>query len=162
MQRTKQVQAKSSFGICTSELFACTFCSPHFVSQWVDRQRAKKNSLSDAKVEKLGKIGFRWAKPRFKTKWEWKYRELCQYYRQHGHSDVRTKCPGNPALGRWASKQRAEYKKFLGGGETCITREQVEKLNLVDFQWSAKPRYYRAPVPETGDAPKENGPSRAL
>lgn len=136
-----------------------------FRSQWVARQRrekrarekGEKNYMSDGKLGKLVKIGFRWAKPRLKTNWERKYRELCQYYRQHGHSDVPTKCPGNPTLGRWASKQRTEYKKFLDGGPTPMTEEQVEKLNLLDFQWNATLRCNRAPVPETGVALHENG-----
>lgn len=112
---------------------------------WVNKQRmdkrdfdeGRKTSLTQEKLQKLNKIGFQWAKHKGTSGWDQKYIELSAYYREHGHSNIPTKCPENTALGRWVSTQRSEYKKFLDGQSKYMTTKRVEQLNAIKFKWDA-------------------------
>ena len=68
-----------------------------------------------------------------------KYHELREYKNQHGNCDVATKYSPNPALGRWVSTQRSEYKKFRDGTSKHMTQEKINKLNRLGFKWEMLP-----------------------
>jgi len=49
---------------------------------------------------------------------------------------VPTKYEKMPALGRWVSTQRAQYKIYLEGKESPMTQERVDKLSALGFTWN--------------------------
>ena len=52
---------------------------------------------------------------------------------------VPTKYSTNPALGRWVSTQRSQYKLFVDGEKSTMTQERVERLNSIGFVWNVLP-----------------------
>ena len=42
------------------------------------------------------------------------------------------------SLGSWVAVQRKEYKLFLKGKQTKMTRERIQRLESVGFEWVAK------------------------
>lgn len=111
--------------------------------QWVNKQRMekkfmdeeKRTSMTEAKVQNLERIGFKWAKRKGQVSWNIKYEELKQFHAQQGHCDVPTKYKENQALGRWVSTQRSEFKKFQEGRSKHMTNERIDKLNRLQFKW---------------------------
>ena len=90
------------------------------LASWVKRQRyqyklkvedGKRSTLTPERYQKLVNIGFVWKSQ--KCKWETKFRELTKFVQQHGHCDVPTKYPANPALGTWVKSQRSLYRSYL-------------------------------------------------
>ena len=117
--------------------------------QWVNKQRMEKKFLDEGQNKKtsmtakrarlLESIGFAWAKRKGEHSWNEKYHELCQFKERHGNCDVPTKYTPNPALGRWVSTQRSEYKKFLKGSSKLMTRQKIASLNRIGFKWEMIP-----------------------
>lgn len=110
---------------------------------WVNKQRmerkakeeGRKNSLTDAKLQALEEVGFMWAKRKGQPSWDARYQELRDYHRRFGHVDVPTKYKPNPALGRWVSTQRSQYKLWINREESQMTQDRVEKLQQLGFKW---------------------------
>lgn len=115
---------------------------------WVNKQRMEKKawdnrndenaiptSLTENKLAELEKVGFAWAKPKGEESWYGKYNELLEYHHRNGHCNVPTKYTPNPALGRWVSTQRSQYKDLLRGRPTKITQKRIELLNMLHFTW---------------------------
>lgn len=93
-----------------------------------------RSSMTNAKLQHLNAIGFAWAKRKGDFSWNEKYRELMEYKTQYG-SDPPTKYTANRALGRWVSTQRSQYKQYLAGESTYMTKERVALLNRANFEW---------------------------
>jgi hypothetical protein len=51
---------------------------------WVNKQRSKRSSLSQQKVQALDSIGFDWGTRRGDQVWRSKFNELVEYKRRHG------------------------------------------------------------------------------
>lgn len=110
-------------------------------------EEGKRTSMNDMKLEALESIGFTWAKRKGEASWMHKYHELEAFLRKHGHCNVATKYAPNPALGRWVSTQRSEYKKFQksrrsgGGGNKSkhMTQTKIDMLNGLGFKWEMLP-----------------------
>jgi Helicase associated domain len=117
--------------------------------QWVNKQRMekkfmdeeKRTSMTARKVEALESIGFTWAKRKGDASWMCKYNELQAFAEQFGTCDVPTKYAPNPALGRWVSTQRSEYKIFMqsGGRSRHLTQGKIDMLNSLGFKWEMIP-----------------------
>jgi hypothetical protein len=101
----------------------------------------KRTSMTMHKVGCLESLGFTWAKRKGEASWMLKYNELKLFLEQHGHCDVATKYGPNPALGRWVSTQRSEYKLFLrtGGRSKHMTQTKINMLNSLGFKWEMVP-----------------------
>ena len=48
---------------------------------------------------------------------------------------VPTKYPANPALGRWLSTQRSQYKLYMDGERSTMTEQRVRRLDSIGFVW---------------------------
>ncbi|KAL3800305.1 hypothetical protein HJC23_003601 [Cyclotella cryptica] len=104
---------------------------------WVNKQRMerrklernKTSSLSPMRLAKLDALGFNWGKEKGQASWDAKYKEICAFKRKHGHCNVKTKDKENPALGRWVTSQRADYKNDRLG------EDKIDKLNAIGFCW---------------------------
>lgn len=104
---------------------------------WVMGQRIEYKKLANgeickltaAKIQKLNDIGFNFVKrPRY-LKWEDRIEQLMEFKAKHGH----LKIPMNDTmLGEFASRQRAEYTKYLEGC-TNIGMNEAREKQLTDL-----------------------------
>jgi Helicase associated domain len=118
-------------------------------NKWVNKQRMekkfmdenKRSSMTMSKVHALESIGFTWAKRKGDASWMYKYNELQVFVQQFGTCDVPTKYSPNPALGRWVSTQRSEYKIFMqnDGRSRHLTQQKINMLNSLGFKWEMIP-----------------------
>merc|ERR1712232_1053928 len=99
-------------------------------------EKRKKSSLTPLKLEALNKVGFMWAKRKGQASWDERYKELKVFRATFGNCDIPTKYKQNPALGRWVSTQRSQYKKMQEGKESSMTPDRIEKLEKLDFRWT--------------------------
>ena len=120
------------------------------LGEWVTDQRrqyknklAKKpNSLTNEREQKLNKVCFTWIM-RNRVGWDLRYQELAEYKEINGHCMVPQHYEENKALGKWVSKQREQYRLFLQGKASIMKQAKIDKLNSVEFCWSAKSRAAR-------------------
>jgi hypothetical protein len=88
--------------------------------------------------------GFRWTLGTKRPKrtepkpWDERLAELVTYKEEHGDCLVQQNYPGG--LGSFVHKQRTEYKKFLDGRKTVMTREKFEKLTEIEFVFEQRKR----------------------
>lgn len=101
---------------------------------WTDTQRQafSNKKLPQEKIDKLNEIGFLWISPLkdFKNIWDKNYAELEKYYKKNKHCFVKDK--ENIQLKNWVENQRARKDN--------LTREQIKKLNNIEFPWEIKVR----------------------
>ena len=98
-----------------------------------------KTSMTAHRQALLESVGFQWAKRKGEHSWHQKYHELQEYKAHVGNCDVPTKYGPNPALGRWVSTQRSEYKKFRAGRAKHMTQGKIDLLNRLGFKWDMLP-----------------------
>ena len=58
-------------------------------------------------------------------------KDLLAFKRKHGHCSVPTRCPENPALGRWVAAQR--YNRRIDN----LSKSQIRELDRIGFVWSS-------------------------
>jgi phosphoenolpyruvate-protein kinase (PTS system EI component) len=103
--------------------------------QRMEKKNHEKNmrtSLTATKIANLNRLGFEWGKRKGDEAWQARYQELVEYRQTHGNCDVPTKYIANPALGRWVSTQRSQFKTFPN---KHMTQERVNDLNDIGFRW---------------------------
>lgn len=96
-------------------------------------EKNMRTSLTDTKIANLNRLGFEWGKRKGDEAWNTRYLELVEYHQVHGNCDVPTKYIANPALGRWVSTQRSQFKSYPN---KHMTQERVNALNDIGFRWS--------------------------
>jgi len=98
-------------------------------------QESKLSNMTEERINKLEAVGFDWSLR--ETQWNSKYAILRQYYNDKGHCRVPQSYTVNGvALGRWARAQRKRYWKLQEGKPSCMTHEQIDKLEALGFDWS--------------------------
>lgn len=103
-------------------------------------EEGKRSSMTPAKLKALNDMGFTWAKRKGQPSWNRRYNELKEYLARTGSCDVPTKYAASPALGRWVSTQRSQYKQWVRGYKTQMTQERVDRLNEIGFKWNMMER----------------------
>ncbi|TKG95100.1 hypothetical protein EYV94_10320 [Puteibacter caeruleilacunae] len=105
---------------------------------FVQRQRRKKDSLSEERIQMLDEIGFDWdldkhalsiETKRVKGYQQWfvRFEELKAYKIKKGTSYISSKSKTHYSMGTWIQKQKQHYKKGM------LTDEQIEYLKKIDF-----------------------------
>jgi len=115
------------------------------LGNWVSTQRISYKKFLNGntscgivkrKIQLLNNIGFEWNITSL-VSWDDRYEELVIYAKEFGNARVPTKFPANQPLGNWVNKQRSNYKKFLNGNALSgITKEQIQLLDNIGFEWS--------------------------
>lgn len=104
--------------------------------KWVETQRRQKRLRDDGKysnitkerIARLEELEFIWSV--FDYRWEQKYLLLQAYVELHGHGHTPKKSEREwRTLHRWLKHQRSQYKKFLAGKKTSMTKERMARLN---------------------------------
>ena len=86
------------------------------------------------KINQLQLLGFHWSL----KDWDENYPKLVLFMETHGHCAVGW---SQGSLGMWVSYQRESYKKRMDGEKSCITENQMKKLEDIGFVWSCVRRY---------------------
>jgi len=112
--------------------------------RWVRRQRyqynlfrqEKHSSMTLERIRKLNNIGFVWDSR--EALWQERLRELLKFEEEYGNCDVPAIYAPNPQLGSWVKCQRRQYKLYLEGKTSNMTKERKEELEKYGFQWSIR------------------------
>ncbi|CAJ1965599.1 unnamed protein product [Cylindrotheca closterium] len=102
---------------------------------WINTQRGKKIGGALGSVVRkshdylLDRIGFPWRSDRIEFDWQLWYNELVQFWKEHGHLEV--KHTENLPLYDWMIRQRQNYK----GTGVKLTDHQMEELEKIGFRW---------------------------
>ena len=71
--------------------------------------------------------------------WNGRYDELLQFKSKYRDTNVPARWAANPDLAEWVAEQRRDYRRYTLA-DFCssrgITEEQIDKLELIGFQWS--------------------------
>ena len=115
------------------------------LSSWIQNQRHKYKrtmngeitSLNTEHINLLADLGFKWV-PGFRLPdlWNQRYKELQDYKKDTGHCNVPQKYKENRELAAWVSTQRTHYQKLLKGQRSSMTRDRIEMLEKIGFEWS--------------------------
>lgn len=111
---------------------------------WVNKQRmeykllqdGEKSSMTPERLSALRSIGFVWAKRKGQATWDAKFKQLQEYKAIHGDCLIPTKYSKDPALGRWVSTQREQYRLWKSGdARSKMTETKIHLLESVGFVW---------------------------
>jgi hypothetical protein len=92
------------------------------LKEWVQRQRRRKrnkdqglpSTLTDDQEEKLKSLRL-FSGDLIDLKWNKRYEELLDYYKEHGHCMVPQRSKTHKGLGLWVHNQRQLYKQKMQG-----------------------------------------------
>jgi hypothetical protein len=88
------------------------------------------------RVKRLEEIGFEWTtKDPRKVPWDQRYKDLKQFVKTFGHSDVPHEWEVNPQLGFWVANQRQQYRYLQLGKKSSLTEDRIKMLNDIGFVW---------------------------
>lgn len=102
---------------------------------WVSKQRDnfKKGKLSEERVKKLKKLGFKWEIERstleYDKKWEEHFQQLVDFKKKFGHVRVPYQWKENPSLSRWVQGQRERYYNQ----KAILTKDKIKRLLDLGF-----------------------------
>ncbi len=96
---------------------------------WATKQRdlKKKEKLEPERITQLNEIGFVWDLA--EAAWEEAFQLVITFKRTKGDGKIPSHFPENPALGKWAEKQRKEYK------QNKLLPERQTRLDVEGFVW---------------------------
>jgi hypothetical protein len=94
-----------------------------------------RSQLSTDKWETLQELDFCWEPGTLR--WETSFQELCQFQEQFGHCHTtrRDYKKDYPKLCNFVQNQRREYKLWLAGNRTQLTKERIQRLNSIGMEW---------------------------
>jgi hypothetical protein len=72
-----------------------------------------------------------YGKTRTQEKWEAMLERLREFHQKHGHFSVR----GDSKLYNFVKNQRHQYRLFVRGKRSQMTRERIEALEQIGFEW---------------------------
>ncbi|KAI2499588.1 hypothetical protein MHU86_14883 [Fragilaria crotonensis] len=107
---------------------------------WVNKQRYHRHELTSEKVAVLEAVCFDWGEKLGETRWRMRYKALVAYRTKNGDCRVPTRWEDDRKLGRWVSLQRCQYKDFMSGRKTVMTKERIEMLQDLGFEWEISSR----------------------
>jgi len=90
--------------------------------------------MTRERIQSLDKLDFEWERSTTRT-WEESRQQLVNFKRKFRHTNVPQKFIENRPLGRWVHKQRRQYKLFKTKRKSHMTRERIQSLEELDFEW---------------------------
>jgi hypothetical protein len=83
--------------------------------------------LPDERYDKLVELGFEFETGYARISWEMGFRQLVDFYKEHGHFDIPDT---NRVLQRWVIIQRDYYRMKC----KRLTECRIQKLKAIDFE----------------------------
>jgi len=113
---------------------------------WVMNQRKqyklfkekRKSFMTRERIQSLEELDFDW-EPRTNN-WEGKCQQLADFKVKYSHTNVPQKYAENNPLGIWVMNQRQQYRLFKEKRKSSMTRERIQSLDKLDFEWQPKAR----------------------
>lgn len=103
----------------------------YMLGRWLDRQRERKDKLSQDRIEKLNALGMVWDKP---NSWEVRYSLAKAYFEEHGNLNVPPKYIADGVwLNKWLNEQKHIYLGKRKG--KSLTADQISRLNAIGMRW---------------------------
>lgn len=107
------------------------------LSAWCTAQRDlyNKNKLKKYQIDLLEEVEFIWKV--LDTVWNDRYKELIDFKKNYGHTNVPRRFLENPKLANWCQMQRANYKARIEKRNlTIISEERIRLLEEIGFIWN--------------------------
>ncbi|MBE2179952.1 MAG: Helicase associated domain protein [Chthoniobacterales bacterium] len=100
------------------------------LADWVSEQRMaySRERLAPDRVQRLNDAGFEWDP--IGTRWEEMFRQLVEFKKEHGHTNVPQRSGKYAALGTWVRSQRAA-KRY----NRPIIAKRSKRLDEIGFSW---------------------------
>lgn len=118
------------------------------LANWVDRQKVfyrfyeegKHSPMTKDRIQSLNELGFDWGKRRKGTHLSWKERrqQLADYTVQVGNTNDSKGYSENKSLGAWVDHQRRQHKLYENGKKSNMTKDRIQSLNVLDFDWKCR------------------------
>jgi Helicase associated domain len=74
----------------------------------------------------------------FSDRWIERFQDLKRFVLKHGHCHVPIKLEENPALSKWAKRQRYQWKLKQGGKHSTLTDARQVLLEDMGFLWDVR------------------------
>jgi hypothetical protein len=111
---------------------------------WVKRQRyqykmrkeAKHCTMTEERQAALEQLGFIWDS--HAATWDERFSELVAFQSECGHCKVPTPFPPNPQLAGWVKSQRRQFKLFLSGKKSYMSKERMIQLSSLGFDYNPR------------------------
>jgi hypothetical protein len=96
----------------------------------------KHSTLSDKREEMLTNVGFIWGS--HAACWQEHFQALEAFYLAHGHCCVPADYTEDPSLTVWMKHQRRNYKLYMSGKPSTMTKERLRCLQSIRFEWTPR------------------------
>jgi len=114
------------------------------LGNWVTTQRVqyrlfkekRKGRMTRERIQSLEELDFEWD-PNTST-WEESRQQLADFKRKFRHTNVPRHYAENKTLGRWVDTQRYQYTLFKSKRKSQLTRDRIQSLDKLDFEWERK------------------------
>jgi hypothetical protein len=114
-------------------------------------------SLSKKKRIEIVEDAARPFRPYQEEQWSEKFEELCEFKKNKGHCVVPHTYTANPALARWVTRQRYQYKLRKVGKQSTMTDRRVTALEDNCFIWDSHGVAWQQRCNELCEYKKDNG-----
>ncbi|KAL3933401.1 MAG: hypothetical protein SGBAC_010414 [Bacillariaceae sp.] len=99
--------------------------------------------------------------PRYRSyqndQWDQRYQDLLKFKEKQGHCHVQHTYQENPALARWAKRQRYQYKRKLEQKQSSMSEARQHKLDEAGFIWDLQTMVWQERYAELVDYKREYG-----
>ena len=119
-------------------------------------EQGEPSTLTVDRLNKLIAVDFVWYKSREEA-WEYRYKQLQEFYSRHGHSNVPNHYALNPKLGNWCMNQRTYYKRRYRGEMSSLTEERIQLMEDLGFIWNYRKHQFDAMLNRLAKYYRENG-----
>jgi Helicase associated domain len=96
----------------------------------------RHSTLTDAREQELEKLGFVWNSHR--AAWEERFEDLKLFFLRNGHCNVPSNYDADKLLAVWVKCQRRQMKLYKKGLACTMTRERMEALESLGFDWNPR------------------------
>ena len=102
-----------------------------------DKGERTRYKLTQDRIDRLEKIGFRWKDDSNAITFDKRYSELIEFKAKFGHCNVPKRYEENPTLGRWCGNLRTAYNKKQKGMKSSykLSDDRIGRLEKVGFNW---------------------------
>jgi len=128
----------------------------------------RRPKLSQENLMALKRVGFRWDTKRKQNRWRDMYPRLVEFKEKHGHTFVTM--DDDLALYQWTKSLILNYghqlqpnlTKFTNSSRAQLSREKVDLLQKIEFQWGSHSNYWDRRFKELRDFHDKHGHCRVL
>lgn len=96
-------------------------------------------------------------RPHQETRWDEHFAALLKFRARHGHCSVPHSYNEDPALSRWAKRQRYQYNLKIQDKESTLSEDRQQKLEAVGFVWDPQTSVWETRLEELGAYKMQHG-----